>query len=71
MAEVTAIKEQVGITAGKIWHTLSTGGPITVPQLKKKLNGDGELLNFALGWLAREDKIEIIPEKKSFRIQLR
>lgn len=70
MAEIAEIKEQVGLTAGKIWNTLSTGGPLTVTQLKKKLNGEGELLNFALGWLAREDKIELIPEKKSFRIQL-
>ncbi|MGH9453740.1 MAG: winged helix-turn-helix domain-containing protein [Terriglobia bacterium] len=54
-----------------MWSTLSTGGPLTVPQLKKKLNGEGELLNFALGWLAREDKIDLIPDKKSFRVQLR
>ena len=71
MTELLEIKEQVGVTAGKIWQTLATGGPLTVTQLKKKLNGEGELLNFALGWLAREDKIELVPEKKSFRVQLR
>ena len=71
MAESVEIKEQVGLTAGKIWTTLSTSGPATVTQLKKKLNGEGELLNFALGWLAREDKIDLIPDKKSFRVQLR
>jgi hypothetical protein len=71
MTEVVEIKEQVGLTAGKIWQTLSTGGPVTVTQLKKKLNGEGELLNLALGWLAREDKIDLIPEKKTLRVQLR
>ena len=61
---------QVGKTAGKLWHALSSAGPLTLAQLKKKVNGSGELLSFGLGWLAREDKVEIIPEKKSFRVRL-
>ncbi|HZP02623.1 MAG TPA: winged helix-turn-helix domain-containing protein [Terriglobia bacterium] len=65
------VKTQVGETAGKVWHLLNDNGPLTLTQLKKKLDGSGELLNFALGWLSREDKIEITPAKKSFRIQLR
>jgi Winged helix-turn-helix domain (DUF2582) len=71
MAEKANVKDRVGSTAGQIWHTLSNGGPLTITQLKKKLDGEGELLNFALGWLAREDKIELIPDRKSFRVQLR
>jgi hypothetical protein len=35
------------------------------------VNGQGDMVNFALGWLAREDKIDIVPEKKTFRIQLK
>jgi winged helix-turn-helix protein DUF2582 len=62
---------QVGETAGKVWHALSSAGPQTLAQLKKKVNGSSELLSFALGWLAREDKIEIIPDKKNFRVQLK
>ena len=58
-------------TAGKLWHTLSDGGPQTLVELKKRLNGQGELLNFAVGWLAREDKIDITREKKGLRIRLR
>ena len=62
---------QVGETAGKIWHLLSEEGPHTVSQLKKKLNGSGELVNFALGWLAREDKVDIKHEKRVFTVALR
>ena len=62
---------QVGETAGKIWHLLNDEGPLTIPQLKKKLNGSGELLSFALGWLAREEKVDITQEKKSFKVALR
>ena len=65
------IKEQVGITAGKIWHELNDVGPQTLAQQKKKLNGSGELVGFALGWLAREDKIEISQEKKSIKVALK
>jgi hypothetical protein len=43
----------------------------TLVQLKKKLNATSELVNFGVGWLAREDKLEIIPDKKSFRVQLK
>jgi len=65
------IKEQVGVTAGKVWQILSDFGPQTVAQLKKRLNGSGELVGFALGWLAREDKIDISQDKKSFKVVLK
>lgn len=64
-------KYQVGETAGQVWQVLNQNGPQTLAQLKKKLNEDAELLNFAIGWLAREDKIELTPEKKSLRVQLK
>ncbi len=62
---------QVGETAGKIWHLLNNGGPQTVARLKRKLDGSGELLNFALGWLAREDKVSITQHKRTFRVELK
>lgn len=65
------IKLQVGETAGKVWHLLNDQGAQTLSQIKKKLDGNSELLNFAIGWLAREDKVEINSEKKSLRVQLK
>jgi len=62
---------QVGDTAGKIWNLLNDEGPHTFAQLKKKLNGSGELLSFALGWLAREDKVDITQEKKTVKVALK
>ena len=53
-------KDQVGDTAGQVWRLLDQGGPQTLAQLKKKLNGGSEFLGFAAGWLAREDKLEIL-----------
>lgn len=65
------LKDRVGHTAGKIWGHLAEDGPQTIAQLKKKLNGEGDLVNLAIGWLAREDKVDIFSEKKSFRIKLK
>jgi winged helix-turn-helix protein DUF2582 len=65
------IKAAVGETAGKIWQSLSADGPQTVSQLKKKVNGSSDLVSYALGWLAREDKIDIVQEKKNVLVQLR
>ena len=66
-----AVREQVGEAAGEVWRQLNQGGPQTLAQLKKKLNGSSELLDFAVGWLAREDKLEILKEKKSVLLQLK
>jgi hypothetical protein len=63
--------DSVGNTAGKVWHLLDDQGPQTLAQLKKKLGGSSEVVGFALGWLAREDKIDIMQEKKSFKVALK
>ena len=65
------INGKVGGAAGQVWHALSSEGPQTVSQLKTKLNGSSEVVNFALGWLAREDKVEIVQDKKSFKAKLK
>jgi hypothetical protein len=66
-----SIMAQVGETAGQVWRLLSSEGPQTMAQLKKKLDPKGEMLGMALGWLAREDKIEFLTEKKTVLVQLK
>jgi hypothetical protein len=66
-----ALKPQVGETAGAVYRLLESEGALTPAQLKKKLNSKGDLLSYALGWLAREDKIEFVPEKRSLKIRLK
>jgi hypothetical protein len=67
----TAVSEQVGNAAGEVWRLLNQGGPQTLAQLRKKLDGSSELLAFAVGWLAREDKLEILKDKKSILLRLK
>ena len=69
--KATNVQEQVGNTAGEAWRLLNQAGPQTLTQLRTKVNGNSELLGFAVGWLAREDKLEIIKEKRSILLRLK
>lgn len=61
----------VGETAGKVWQSLSSGGPQTPSGLKKKINGSCPLVELAVGWLAREEKVTITQVKKSLEVCLK
>jgi hypothetical protein len=61
--QAMSVNEQVGNAAGEVWRLLDHGGMHSLTQLKKKFSGTGELLGFAVGWLAREDKLRF-PRKR-------
>lgn len=65
------MQEEIGTSAGAIWQALSAKGELSLAQLKKQVKGKDPIFDWAIGWLAREDKIVITPEKRSFRIQLK
>jgi winged helix-turn-helix protein DUF2582 len=67
---VMEIKGLIGETAGQVWHLLNTDGPQSLPQLKRKLDGTASFLDFAVGWLVREEKIKIDVDKKTYRLKL-
>jgi hypothetical protein len=51
------IKETIGANAGLIWKALE-GGSLGVKAIKKATKLKEAELNLALGWLAREGKID-------------
>jgi hypothetical protein len=65
------MQEEIGATAGAIWSALNITGELSLLQLKREVKGKTPLFDWAIGWLAREGKILITPEKHSFRIQLK
>lgn len=65
------LRMEIGETAGRVWELLESDGPQTLGQVKKKLNGKAGILEYALGWLAREDKIEFVPDKRTYRVNLK
>jgi len=54
--------KDIGEAAGEIYHYLEKNGPQLVDELRVKLFQDDDLLNRAIGWLAREAKIVITTE---------
>ncbi|MEG1580647.1 MAG: winged helix-turn-helix domain-containing protein [Bacteroidaceae bacterium] len=50
--------ELIGTYAGIVWNVLDTcGEEFTITELTKKTTLTKEQVNLAIGWLAREDKI--------------
>ncbi len=62
---------QIGETAGQVWQRLESKGPATIAKLVKEIDAPRDLLMQALGWLAREDKINIEGDARSKTISLR
>jgi hypothetical protein len=65
------MQEEIGSTAGIIWHALSDRGELSLAKLKKEVSGKTPMFDWAIGWLAREDKIVITSEKRTFRVRLK
>lgn len=62
---------EIGETAGQVWRLLESDGPQTLATVKKKVSAKPSYVEYALGWLAREEKIEFVADKKSYRITLK
>lgn len=51
------MKEKVIETSGKVWHELGFRGELSSYNLSRVLREEEDVVNLALGWLAREDKV--------------
>ncbi|MBI3989223.1 MAG: winged helix-turn-helix domain-containing protein [candidate division NC10 bacterium] len=63
--------DAIGHAAGEIWRYLEKHGKQTVSQLQKGTKLSSQILYLGLGWLAREDKITFIQERRSVWVSLR
>jgi hypothetical protein len=61
----------IGDTAGLVWNFLRTNGESSLSTLEKKVEAPRSMVSMAVGWLAREGKIEIKDEKRAVRISLK
>jgi hypothetical protein len=61
----------IGEMAGVVWCTLSKNGSMTMAKLVKAVGEPRDNVMQALGWLAREDKIEIVEDGRSRVVSLR
>jgi hypothetical protein len=68
---MTSGVQQIGETAGAVWHALHDHGPQTLAKLVERVGGNRDLVMQAVGWLAREGKVEISETKRSRVVALR
>lgn len=61
----------IGTTAGMIWQVLDRDGELSLAEMKKEMNAKAPLFDWAIGWLAREDKIVVTKVKQTVRISLK
>lgn len=65
------MNETIGTTAGQVWEYLSNNDEVTMTALKKDLSLKGDEATLALGWLAREDKINFNKKGSTVKVSLK
>ncbi len=65
------LQEQIGFSAGRIYDYLNNNGESTFSKMKKELDLKGNFADLGLGWLAREDKVEISKKGASVNVRLK
>lgn len=56
-------KEEIGTLAGIVWRALNEKGSLSFEDLQRETRLDTEFVCTAIGWLARENKIEFDEEE--------
>ncbi|MCX7956352.1 MAG: winged helix-turn-helix domain-containing protein [Endomicrobia bacterium] len=64
--------KEIGINAGKIWSFLTSKSDyIDILEIKFSLSLNNTDLFLALGWLAREDKLDILISNDILKVKLK
>ena len=56
------MSDTIGLAAGKIWHYLNTHEASSVSKVTKETGLSKNEAQRAIGWLAKEDKLNIVLE---------
>jgi hypothetical protein len=62
---------EIGHVAGDVWGALSRKGPLTLTALKKEVKAPADVVAAAIGWLAREEKLDFDTAGRAAKISLR
>ncbi|MCX4190612.1 winged helix-turn-helix domain-containing protein [Methylophaga sp. OBS3] len=63
--------DSIGTSAGVLWQFLQQNGPSTMAKVAEACSLDSKTLQRAIGWLAREDKIDFVSKGRSELITLK
>lgn len=65
------LNTQIGTIAGKVWKALDQQGEMSIAAIKKSLAAKDSSVDWAIGWLAREDKLIFRKDKNILKVALR
>ncbi len=60
----------IGDTAGEVWRYLKEHDSATLTTMVRAIGQPSEMVLMAVGWLAREGKLELSQEKLTITIRL-
>ena len=69
--ERTLATHHIGEVAGEIWQLLSEKEAQTLAAMKKSIAAPADVVVAAVGWLAREGKLEFTASGKTLKISLK
>ncbi len=61
---------ELGKTAGDVYRALDTEGQLSMSRLKKEIKQNDVLVTMAVGWLAREGKVNLSKERNALKVSL-
>jgi hypothetical protein len=64
------MRDEIGNAAGVVWEFLDRQGETVLVTLKDRTGLSEGILFMALGWLAREEKVNLLKEERTIRISL-
>jgi hypothetical protein len=64
-------QNDIGMVAGEVWSALADVDALTIAALKKAVSAPGDVVVAAVGWLAREHKLEFNSSGRSLKIALK
>jgi len=65
------INRDIGAAAGEVWHFLEANGETSWRQVEKRVNRPQRLVAMGIGWLAREDKVQVREEAGVYYVALK
>ena len=66
-----AYEENIGKAAGEVWSYLKGHGKSSLSGIEKGVDAPRGVVLMAVGWLAREGKLEFTEEKRTTQVSLR
>jgi len=65
------LTDKIGTTAGKVWRTLNHQGEMSISALKKAIGAKDSSVDWAIGWLARENQLAFRMDKNVLKVGLK